>query len=67
MSDYRAVAVANLLALHIDRWGGVDLCKDVKSWMWEHSRDCHGRQVGAEGGVADFRFKVSETNKLMSG
>ena len=38
--DYRAAAAANLPALPADR-GGSDFRKwDVKSWMWEHSRDC---------------------------
>ena len=42
-----------------DRWGGRDLqSKDVKCWMWEHARDCHGGQVGAEGGVEDYKFKA---------
>ena len=30
----------------------------VKSWMLEHTYDVHGGQVGAEGGVLDFRFTV---------
>ena len=30
----------------------------VKSWMWEHTCDVHGGQLGAEGGVLDYRFKV---------
>ena len=27
--------------------------------MWEHTRDVHGGQVGEEGEVLDYRFKVS--------
>ena len=36
--------------------------KDVKSLMWEHTRDvqCAGI-MGAEGGMSDFIFKVSST------
>ena len=60
MSAYRAATTANLPALPYDRWGGGDLrSKDLKSWMLEHARDCHGGQVGAEGGVGDYKFKVS--------
>ena len=27
--------------------------------MWEHTQDVHGGQVGDEGGVLEYRFKVS--------
>ena len=31
----------------------------MKSWMWEHSRDCHGGQVGERGGITDYNFRVT--------
>ena len=33
--------------------------KKVKSWMWEHVRDCHSGVVGENGGMEDFKVKVS--------
>ena len=33
--------------------------KKVKSWMWEHVRDCHSGVVGENGGMEDFKIKVS--------
>ena len=48
-----------LPALPADRGGGDFRKRDVKSWMWEHSRDCHEGQLGARGGIGDYGFKVS--------
>ena len=31
--------------------------------MWEHTRDVHGGQIGDNGGVSDYRFKVSSKFK----
>jgi hypothetical protein len=31
--------------------------------MWEHTRDVHGGQIGDNGGVSDYRFKVSSNFK----
>ena len=31
--------------------------------MWEHCRDRHGGQLGHDGGIADFKFKVSGSFK----
>ena len=60
LSNYRAASAANLPAIPSDRWGGGEQWKkDSKSWMWEHSRDCHGGQVGDGGGIDDYKFKVS--------
>ena len=58
MADYRSAAAANLPALPDDRVGDVRK-RDVKSWMWEHSRDYHEGQLGDGGGIEDYSFKVS--------
>ena len=59
-SNYRVAAAANLPAQpprnDIDKFG-----KPVKSWMWEHTRDVHGGQIGEQGGVSDYKFHVSST------
>ena len=31
----------------------------MKSWMWEHSRDFHGGVVGGNGGLEDYRMRVT--------
>ena len=31
----------------------------AKSWMWEHTRDCHEGLVGDSGRARDYNFKVS--------
>ena len=37
-------------------------CKcDVKSWIWEHMRDCHGGGLDEHGGMGDFKLKVTGT------
>ena len=60
--DYRAAAAAKLPPLPTDNSGrGADGRKkkvDVKSWMWEHTRDNHGGVLGDERGLTDYRFKV---------
>ena len=32
---------------------------DVKSWMWEHSRDYHGGVIGDQGGKKDYKMMVT--------
>ena len=64
ISDYRAASAAQLPPLEENSGGGrgqgfSNRKKCVKSWMWEHSRDCHGGQVGERGGIADYKFKVT--------
>ena len=59
LSNYRAASAAKLPALPTSDAGGGIRKKDVKSFMWEHSRDCHGGVVGEEGGMGDYIFKVS--------
>ena len=72
MDNYRAAAAAKLPAVTADRDGAVrcgkvkcqqnNKCKcDVKSWMWEHTRDCHGGVVGGDWGRTDYRMKVTGT------
>ena len=34
---------------------------DMKSWMWEHTREEHGGLVGADDGREDYRFRVPKT------
>ena len=36
--------------------------KDVQSWMWEHSRDCHGGRIG-ENGNPNYEFRVTAVFK----
>ena len=33
--------------------------KDMKSWMWEHTRDMHAGQIEDQGGMLDYTFQVS--------
>ena len=33
--------------------------RDVKSWMWEHTRDVHGRDVGESDGLRDYVMRVT--------
>jgi hypothetical protein len=70
LTDYRAASAARLPPLDNDSGGGgrggygVGIRKkDVKSWMWEHSRDCHGGGIGENGGIADYEFKVTAVFK----
>ena len=71
MENYRAAAAAKLPPL-TDRNDRIlcgkkkcneyNKCKcDVKSWMWEHTRDCHGGGVGENGGMGDYKMKVTGT------
>ena len=63
LSDYRAASAAKLPPLPRSDCGTApDKRNAVKSWMWEHTRDVHGGQVGEREGVGDYRFKV--TNKF---
>ena len=60
MANYRAAAAAKLPALPRNQTSGEGLkAKDVKSWMWEHERDCHGGVIGPDGGRTDFNFQVT--------
>jgi hypothetical protein len=60
ISDYRAAAAARLPPLPPTAGGLAEgRKKNVKSFMWEHSRDCHGGTVGQQGGVEDYMFIVS--------
>ena len=49
ISHYRAASAAQLPPLDDSRGGGGhgfgNMKKCVKSWMWEHSRDCHGGRL----------------------
>ena len=60
--DYRAAAAAKTPPLPPDNPGWlVNRRKtkvDVKSWMWEHTRDIHGGVLGDDRGVTDYKFKV---------
>ena len=61
LANYRSAAASNLPPLQT-RCGpaGPGPPRDVKSFMWEHSRDNHGGQVGEREGMFDFEFKVSQ-------
>ena len=51
MSNYRAAAASSEQRQPQD--------KKVKSWMWEHVRDYHDGVVGENGGIGDFKLKVT--------
>ena len=36
---------------------------DVKSWMWEHTRDIHSGVVGPNNGMGDYKMKVTRKFK----
>ena len=61
LSNYRAASAAQLPALppEVIRPRAGKKGKNVKSWMWEHSRDCHGGAVSGNGGMDDYEFKVT--------
>ena len=58
LSDYRTAAAAQIAPQPPDH-GDVYRRKNVKSWMWEHSRDYHGGVIGVDGGMGDFKFSVT--------
>ena len=65
LASYRSAYAAKLPPLPT-RHGPDEPTKDVKSWMWEHTRDVHGGQMGDQEGILDYRFKVSGTfNKCL--
>ena len=63
MSDYRSAAAANLPPSPQPNGFGTahhnHPKKPVNSWMWEHTRDVHGGQLGDQQGLMDYRFKVT--------
>ena len=60
-SDYRSAAAARVPPQPQPQQGdqGQGRRKNVKSWMWEHSRDYHGGLLGQDGGKEDYEFCVS--------
>ena len=62
LADYRSASAANLPP----QPGGFGTAnqdhprKPVKSWMWEHTRDVHGGQLGDQQGLVDYKFKVAK-------
>ena len=58
-SNYKSAAAAKLSALPNLMTGCSDHRKDVKSWMWEHTRDVHGGVVGDNEGMSDYNVKVT--------
>ena len=61
LSDYRSAATAKLPPLPDGGtgFGFGNRKKNVKSWMWEHTRDCHGGVVGDVDGRTDYKLSVS--------
>ena len=59
LSDYRAASAARLPPLPSSDTTP-DRKQIVKSWMWEHTRDVHGGQVGAREGIGDYKFRVKQ-------
>ena len=59
LGDYRAASLAKLPPLPTPICGTAPRKKqDVKSWMWEHTRDVHGGQVGTI--ESDYKFRVTK-------
>ena len=60
--NYRAAAAAKIQPLPAGTSGWVDNGRrkkvDVKSWMWEHTRDSHGGVLGDDRGMTDYKFRV---------
>ena len=60
MADYRSAVAGLIPPQQVDHGGGGQgRRKNVKSWMWEHSRDYHGGVLGQGGGKQDYKFSVS--------
>ena len=59
ISDYRAAAAVRLPPLPPTDGEAQGRKKNVKSFMWEHSRDCHGGLLGQRGGIGDYQFSVT--------
>jgi hypothetical protein len=58
-SNYRAASAAKLSAMPTPRPGSSEYRKDVKSWMWEHTRDVHEGVVGESDGMLDYTVRVT--------
>ena len=56
LSNYKSAASSKLPAL--PQANGGEFQGRVKSFMWEHTRDYHEGQVGALGGMGDFKTSV---------
>ena len=60
VSDYRSAAAAGVPPQQADHArASQGRRKNVKSWMWEHSRDYHDGVLGQGGGKDDYKFSVS--------
>ena len=58
VADYRAAASAMLPAQLQPGGPGSLLKKNIKSCMWEHTRDFHGGVVGVEDGEYDYKVET---------
>ena len=64
MGDYKAIASAKLPAQPNSLppvVSGFHEKKKIKSCMWEHTGDFHGGVLGSEGGIKDYKAKVTGT------
>ena len=62
LGDYRSAAAAMLPAqptVLLPGGAGYQQRKNIKSCMWEHSRDFHGGDVGPEAGIYDYKVVVA--------
>ena len=68
--NYRAAATAEIPAKDSSRTSVIcgkprclqqNKCKcDVKSWMWEHTREHHNGELGENDGLMDYRMRVTK-------
>ena len=59
LASYRAAHKAKLPPLPARKSPTDQQAKDVKSWMWKHTRDVHGGLMGDQEGKKDYHFTVS--------
>ena len=61
VADYRTAASAMLPAQLQPGGPGSLLKKNIKSCIWEHTRDFHGGVVGVEDGDYDYKVELTGT------
>ena len=57
IENYRSAAAARLPPLPVETQNKQK--RNVKSWMWEHTRDHHNGVMGTDSGMTDYKFEVT--------